>query len=59
VSVTKPSDAVTAGMDQQTEERLLALSRKSPPSFSSLVGWLIGSVIIPAYTAYEDETECS
>jgi hypothetical protein len=46
VSVTELSDAVNAGMVKQTEGRRLALSRKSPPSVSSLVSWLVGSTHI-------------
>ena len=37
VSVTELSNAVNAGMAKQTEGRQLALSRKYPPSVSSLV----------------------
>jgi hypothetical protein len=37
VSVTEPSDAGNARMAKQTEGRRLALSRQSPPSFSSVV----------------------
>jgi len=40
VSVTEPSDTANAGMAKQTEGRRLALLRKSPPSGSSLDGWL-------------------
>jgi len=42
VSVTKPRDAVNAGMAKQTDGRRLAFLRKSPPSVSFLVGWLVG-----------------
>jgi len=41
VSVTESSDAVNAGMAKHTDGRRLALLRKSPPSISSLVGWLV------------------
>jgi len=45
VSVTEPSDAVNAGMAKQAEGRQLALLRKSLPSVSSLVAWLVGWLI--------------
>jgi len=42
VSVPELSDAINAGMASQTEGHRLALSLKSPPSVSSLVGGLVG-----------------
>jgi hypothetical protein len=39
MSVIEPSDAVNAGMAIQIDGSRLALSLKSPPSISSLVGW--------------------
>jgi hypothetical protein len=56
VSVTEPSYVVNAGMAKQTEGRRLAILRKSPPSVSSLFGWLI-PVTLPVYTNYEDGTD--
>lgn len=46
MSVSEPSDAVNAGSAKQTEGRRLGLSRKSPHSVSSLVGGLVGWLVV-------------
>ena len=46
-------------MAKQIAGHRLALSRRSPPSVSSLVGIIFFPVILSSYTAHEVRTECS